>query len=346
MNVKAVALLSGGLDSVLAVRVILDQGVEVEALNYVMVFCTCTPKGSSCSAAKTAVKHLGIGLKVINISRELLEVVKNPRHGYGRNLNPCLDCRILMFRKAAQYMREIGASFVITGEVLGERPMSQRREAMQLIEKESGLDGLIVRPLSAAVLKPSIPEKEAWVDRSKLLGITGRSRKPQIELARSYGITDYPCPAGGCLLTDPGFAARMRDLMKHDPGFSLRDVRLLKLGRHFRISSGVKAVVGRDEAENKKLLELGSDGDMLLEAADFKGPLTLVRGGPSEEDLRVAAMLTLRYGKGRGADSASVKISEHAGARQRVVVVPPAPDSLPATLRIGTDSQPGQTPHH
>ena len=343
---KAVALLSGGLDSVLAVRVILDQGVEVEALNYVTVFCTCTPKTSSCSAAETAVAHLGIGLKVINTSRDLLEVVKNPKHGYGRNVNPCLDCRILMFRKAAEYMNEIGASFIITGEVLGERPMSQRREAMQLIERESGLDGLIVRPLSAAVLKPSIPEKESWIDRSKLLGITGRSRKPQIELARSYGITDYPCPAGGCLLTDPGFAARMRDLMKHSPDFSLRDVRLLKLGKHFRISPAAKAVVGRDEPENKKLLELSTDGDTLLEAVDFKGPLTLVRGAPSDEDLSLAARLTLRYGKARAADSATVKISDHAGTQRGAVVVPPAPDSLPATLRIGADSRPAETPHH
>ncbi|NQT21487.1 MAG: hypothetical protein HQ592_17410, partial [Planctomycetes bacterium] len=214
---RAVALLSGGLDSVLAVRVILDQGIDVEALNYVTVFCTCTPKNSSCSAASTAAAHLGVGLKTINTSRELLGAVKNPRHGYGRNLNPCLDCRILMFLKAKEYMQEIGASFLITGEVLGERPMSQRRDAMAIIERESGLDGLIVRPLCAKALEPSIPEKEGWVDRSKLLGITGRSRKPQIALAESYGINDYPCPAGGCLLTDAGFAARLRALMQHNP---------------------------------------------------------------------------------------------------------------------------------
>jgi len=333
------------LDSVLAVRAILDQGVEVEALNCVTVFCA-TPKGGSRSAAETAAGHLGVGLKVINTSRELLEAVKNPRHGYGRNMNPCLDCRILMLRKAAEYMREIGASFIITGEVLGERPMSQRREAMKFVETESGLDGLIVRPLSATALKPSIPEKESWIDRSKLLGITGRSRKPQIELARSYDITDYPSPAGGCLLTDPGFAARMRDLMKHNPDFSLHDVRLLKLGRHFRISPAAKAVVGRDEPENNKLLELSGDGDILLEAADFKGPLTLVRGAPSDEDLCLAAMLTLRYGKARAADSATVKISDHAGSPRGTVLVPPAPDSLPSTVRIGADSQPAETPHH
>ena len=208
---RAVALLSGGLDSLLAIKVMLEQGVEVEALNFVSVFCTCTPKSSSCSAARSAVRQLGVPLKALNTSKQFLEVVKSPKHGYGRNLNPCLDCRILMFRQARTYLRKTGASFVITGEVLGERPMSQRREAMKLIEAEAGLEGLVVRPLSAALLEPTIPEQKGWIDRSRLLKIRGRSRKPQIELARTYGLTDYPCPAGGCLLTDAGFAGRMMD---------------------------------------------------------------------------------------------------------------------------------------
>ena len=156
-TVRALALLSGGLDSILAIRLILDHGVDVEALTCRSVFCTCTPRNWSCSAAQSATEQLGVSLKTVNTSEEFLEVVRNPKHGYGRNLNPCLDCRILMFRKAAKYMREIGASFIVTGEVLGERPMSQRRDAMKLIESEAGLDGLIVRPLSAALLEPSIP---------------------------------------------------------------------------------------------------------------------------------------------------------------------------------------------
>ncbi len=339
---RAVALLSGGLDSVLAVRVILDQDVEVEALNYVTVFCTCTPKSSSCSAAKTAVKHLGVGLRTINTSRDLLEAVKNPGHGYGRNLNPCLDCRILMFRKAKEYMEEIGASFIITGEVLGERPMSQRKEAMELIEREAGLDGLIVRPLCAKALGPSIPEKKGWVDRSKLLSITGRSRKPQIELARSYGINDYPCPAGGCLLTDPGFAARMRDLMHHNPDFSLHDVRLLKLGRHFRISLAAKAIVGRNEEENRKLRELAKEDDLLLEAVECVGPLTVVRGSPSSADLILAARITAKHGKGRAAERVKVRTSDSSGAVVSEVDVTPADDGLTAKLRVGTRSRPHQ----
>ncbi len=175
---RAVALLSGGLDSILAIRVLLEQGLELEALNFASVFCTCTPKHSACSAASSAVRQLGIDLVVVNTSEAFLEVVKHPKHGYGRNLNPCLDCRILMFRKAREYMRDIGAAFLVTGEVLGERPMSQRRQAMKLIEKEAGLEGLVVRPLSAGLLEPSIPEREGWVDREKLLSIRGRSRKP------------------------------------------------------------------------------------------------------------------------------------------------------------------------
>ena len=225
---KAVMLLSGGLDSLLAARVLLDQGIELEALNFVTAFCNCTPKSRCCSSAASAVQQLGISLKVINSTQDFLKVVRNPAHGYGSNLNPCIDCRILMFRKAADYMRETGASFIVTGEVLGERPMSQRREAMNLIEKEAGLEGLIVRPLSAELLDPSMPEKEGWIDRKKLLAIRGRSRKPQIALAASYGLKDYPCPAGGCLLTDPIFAARMRDLMQHKPAFTVPDVSFSK----------------------------------------------------------------------------------------------------------------------
>lgn len=333
MTVTAISLLSGGLDSILATRVILDQGVEVEAVNFVSVFCTCTPKTSSCSAAASAVKQLGVGLKTMNTSSEFFEIVKNPKHGYGRNINPCIDCRILMFRKASEYMREVGASFLVTGEVLGERPMSQRRDAMQLIEKESGLEGLIVRPLSAALLEPSIPEKEGWIDRTKLLSIKGKSRKPQIELAKSYGINDYPCPAGGCLLTDAGFAARMRDLMQYTPDFCVNDVQLLRTGRHFRLSRTAKAVVGRDEKENERILALSTAEDSLLEAIDFMGPLTLVRGVETDKDLNLAAAITARYGKGRALDRVRVSVS---GEETAMLEVEPAGEDILGELRMGT----------
>jgi tRNA U34 2-thiouridine synthase MnmA/TrmU len=275
---KAIALLSGGLDSTLAAKLVLEQGIELEALNFLTVFCTCTNRGETCLASQKAVDALGIPLKVFNVSEEYLDVVKHPKHGYGSNMNPCIDCRIFMMKKAKAYMEEAGASFIVTGEVLGERPMSQRRDAMRLIEKEAGLDGLVLRPLSAKLLSASIPEKEGWVDREKLLKIQGRSRKPQIQLADHFGIRDYPCPAGGCLLTDPGFAQRMRDLNRYHPDFLLNDVHLLKMGRHFRLSPHLKLVVGRNEEENQKIQTFSQEGDFLLKVSRYPGPLSLLRG--------------------------------------------------------------------
>ena len=185
---KAIALLSGGLDSTLAAKVVMDQGIKLEAINFLTVFCTCTNRGETCLASQKAVKSLGISLKVFNVSDEYLSVIKNPKHGYGSNMNPCIDCRIFMMKKAKAYMEEVGASFIITGEVLGQRPMSQRRDAMRLIDKESGVEGYILRPLSAKFLAVTIPEKEGWINRENLLGMEGRSRKPQIKLADQYGI--------------------------------------------------------------------------------------------------------------------------------------------------------------
>jgi len=331
--VRAVTLLSGGLDSILAAKVILEQGVELEALNFRSVFCTDTPKDGSPSAAAHASQQLGIRLKVLSISEDLLALVKDPKHGYGRHFNPCIDCRILTFRKAGEYRREIGAAFIVTGEVLGERPMSQRREAMRLIEKESGLEGLIVRPLSAVLLEPSRPEKEGWIDRSKLLGIKGRSRKPQIALARSYGL-DYPWPAGGCLLTDPGFAGRLRDLMTHDPGFSLRDVQLLKVGRHFRLSPQVKVIVGRDEGENEKLSTLSGEDDVRMEVIDLPSPITVLRGPTGREDLLLAASITARYSKAHALENVPVGILGEGEGYTEALEVQPANEDLLARLRI------------
>jgi len=296
---KAIALLSGGLDSTLAARVVMEQGVELEALNFMTLFCTCTHRGATCLASQKAVETLGIPLKVLNVSEEYLHVVKGPRHGYGRNMNPCIDCRIFMLKKAKAHMEESGAAFIVTGEVLGQRPMSQRREAMRLIEKEAGLEGLILRPLSANVLTPTVPEKEGWINREKLLKIQGRSRKPQMELADHYGIHDYPCPAGGCLLTDPGFAKRIKDLMVHDPHFSLNDVHLLKMGRHFRFSPGAKLVVGRQEKENQKIQTFAQGEDILLKVSGFPGPLSLLRGKLADGDLEKAAAITAHYGKAK-----------------------------------------------
>jgi len=320
---KAIALLSGGLDSTLAAKMVLEQGIELEALNFLTVFCTCTNRGETCLASQKAVSALGIPLKVFNVSEEYLHVVKHPEHGYGSNMNPCIDCRIFMMKKAKAYLEETGASFIVTGEVLGERPMSQRRDAMRLIEKEAGLDGLILRPLSAKLLPVSIPEKEGWVDREKLLKIQGRSRKPQIQLADHFGIRDYPCPAGGCLLTDPGFAKRMKDLILYHPDFFLNDVHLLKMGRHFRLSPKLKLVVGRNEKENQKVQTFSQEGDILFKVSRYPGPLSLLRGGAGETDIENAAAITARYSKAKDLGKVEVTYRKVNGDGDGSLSVPP-----------------------
>lgn len=304
---KAIALLSGGLDSTLAARLILDQGIELEALNFMSVFCTCTNKGSTCLASQKAVEILGIPLKIFNISEEYLPILQNPKHGYGSHMNPCIDCRIFTLKKAKAYMEASGASFIVTGEVLGQRPMSQRRDAMRLIEKEAGLEGLILRPLSAHLLPMTLPEKEGWVNREKLLSIQGRSRKVQIQLAEQFNIRDYPCPAGGCLLTDPGFSRRLRDLMDHQGHLSLNDVHLLKFGRHFRFSPQLKLIVGRNEEENQKIVTFSKEGDILLKMVSYPGPVSLLRGEMVREDVERAASITARYSKAKGIEKVEVQ---------------------------------------
>ncbi|MFH2013244.1 MAG: hypothetical protein ABIJ37_11210 [Pseudomonadota bacterium] len=320
---KAIALLSGGLDSTLAVKLILNQGIEVEAINFISPFCTCTSSNSACLESKKAAGNLGIKLKVVNISREMLEMVKHPKYGYGKNMNPCLDCRIFTLKKAGEYLKEQGASFLITGEVLGERPMSQRRDAMRVVERDSGFEGLILRPLSAKLLSPTIPENEGLVDREKLLDIKGRSRKPQIALAKEFGIKDYPCPAGGCLLTDPGFAKRMRDLMNHSPDFTLNEVHLLKMGRHLRLSPKAKTIVGRNEKENKKIFSFLQKGDFTYKVLNFPGPLTIVRGDLEDSLSELPASITAAYSKAKNEKEINVSYKEYPSGRTGVFQVPP-----------------------
>ncbi len=304
---KAIGLLSGGLDSIVAARLILEQGIEVEALNFVTAFCTCTSKSSGCLASEKAADQLGIPLKVVEISEEILDVVKKPKFGYGSGMNPCLDCRIFTFKKAKEYMRESGADFIFTGEVLGQRPMSQRREAMNTIERESGLKGYLLRPLCAKLFPATVAEEKGIVDRNKLLVITGRSRKGQMALAKKFDIRDYPCSSGGCLLTDKGFAQRMKDLMKYKPDFGLPDVLLLKYGRHFRMSPAVKLVVARDEGENFRLAALKNSGDIMFHAQEPLGPVSILRGSADGEFVIEAASITARYALGKG-NSGEVKI--------------------------------------
>jgi tRNA U34 2-thiouridine synthase MnmA/TrmU len=294
-NIKALVLLSGGLDSALAARIVLEQGIETVAINFISPFCRCTKKGCRHQAIQVA-NEFKIPIQVVSKGREYLEVIKNPKYGYGSGMNPCLDCRIFTFRKAKIYMNEIGASFIVTGEVLGQRPMSQHRKALNLIEREAGLEGLILRPLSAKLLPPTLPEKMGWVKREKLLAIRGRSRKPQMELAKQFNYKDYACPSGGCLLTDPSFAARLRDLLAKNPKADLNDVKLLKFGRHFWVNS-TKVIVGRNQYDNAKILLLAKPDDFIMEVSDYLGPVTLIRGQKEVEVLRKAACLTSFYSK-------------------------------------------------
>ena len=302
---KAIVLLSGGLDSTLAVKLVLEQGLEVEAVNFKTIFWTQDQVEGYGAFARRMAKRFGIELRIFEITKKFVEMLKCPKHGYGTNMNPCIDCRILMLEMAAEYMEEIGASFLVTGEVLGERPMSQRQDALNLIEKESDLKGKILRPLYAKLLKPTIAEKEGLIDREKLFDIQGRSRRSQMDLAEAYGIDDYPSPAGGCLLTDPGFSARLRDLFQHNDS-SINDIQLLKYGRHFRLSEECKVIVGRDERENEGILSLAMSGDLVIKVANFSGPITIVRGKVSDEQIYMAAAMTARYSKARGEKTVGV----------------------------------------
>jgi hypothetical protein len=286
-KIKAVGLLSGGLDSTLAAKLVLEQGIDVTAVNFTSPFCTCTPKKAGCAAVVTAVKQLGnIHLKRVALKDKYLEIVRNPKYGHGKGMNPCIDCRIMKIRKAGEYMRQIGASFLFTGEVLGQRPMSQHRRAIETIDRESGFKGYILRPLSAAHFEPTIPELVGWVGGSKLVGISGRSRKPQISLAAEKRIRDFPCPAGGCLLTDKNFAKRMRDYFAYTEIPSVRDIPLLKVGRHFRLESGDKVVVARNARECKILRNLSCERDHLFVPLDFKGPVVVLKGRRLEAGLK------------------------------------------------------------
>lgn len=299
MNRKAVSLLSGGLDSLLATRIIVEQGIEVEALHFTSPFCNCTQGDRSCGlqAVRTA-RELDVKVTVRMKGAEYLEeVVRAPKHGYGKNMNPCIDCRIFMLKNARKFMDEVGAGFVITGEVLGQRPMSQRRDAMRIIEKESGLEGLILRPLSAKHLPATIPEQTGIVDRERLLALAGRSRKPQYSLADSYDLKEFSCPGGGCLLTDPLFARKVKDLLSFSRNITLKEMTLLRIGRHFRLTPDTKLILGRDEGENGRLESLWSPPYMLVRPDDFKGPVGLISGTADEHIITIAANIMAFYGK-------------------------------------------------
>ena len=328
---KAIALFSGGLDSRLAIKLMLEQGIEVHALHFSSVFHPGKERTDGRTGAQVAadeVFHIPITRQ--DVTDELLSLVKDPPHGYGSGMNPCIDCRIMQLKRARAMMKEVGASFVVTGEVLGQRPMSQRRGAIQIIEGAADMVGLVLRPLCAHGMEPTIAEEEGWVDRSKLKDFRGRQRTPQIALAAELDVGDYPNPAGGCRLTDPGFVVRARDLLEHDE-LSVSNLQLLRAGRQFRVAPDAKVAVGRNLQDNERIEELAEDGDYLLMARDFNGPTSLARGAFDEERLHAAARLTARYGQGRAEEAVAIAVT---GPQQMELVVPPATDDELARWRV------------
>ncbi|MEO0078792.1 MAG: 7-cyano-7-deazaguanine synthase [candidate division WOR-3 bacterium] len=314
----AVALLSGGLDSTLAAKLVLDQGVRVIGVNFAGAYCPRPLQGKS--NAEKAAAQLGIELVTLPIDQEFIEMVKSPKHGRGRNMNPCIDCHILMVRKAWEYGQTRGAQFIITGEVLGQRPMSQNRQALELVARESGTKGRLVRPLSAKLLDETLPERQGLLDRHRLSDIQGRMRKRQIVLAVFYRIKDYPTPAGGCLLTEPVFSSRLLDAFAHGED-SVPIVELLGLGRHFRLRSGARVVIGRDQKENAALAQRASAGALVIDATHIPGPLCLlipVVPNPtaelghvpvSDEDVGAAARLCAAFSDRRRQKQVRVQVN-------------------------------------
>jgi tRNA U34 2-thiouridine synthase MnmA/TrmU len=329
-HVKALGLLSGGLDSILATEMILKQGIDVVAFNVKSPFCLCKKDGC---AAVDAAKQLNVPLKIVLAKNDYLKMLRNPKHGYGRNMNPCVDCRIFLMKKAKKYAREIDASFIFTGEVLDERPMSQHYPAMKLIETEAGLKGKVLRPLSARLLPETEAEKKGFVDRAKLLDIQGRSRKPQFKLAEEFNIKDFPCPAGGCLLTYKEYAVKLRDLFKHKKNVSMVDVTLLKFGRHFRFGNN-KIIVGRNEKENKFLAARKTKSEYYFELPDIVGPITILQGPKTKKAIETAAGLTAFYSDAK-VDKVKVNFGRESLDKSVVVAVPSKVDV--DKLRVGSN---------
>ena len=346
---KAIALISGGLDSTLALALVKRQGIEVKAINFYTGFCiteTQRRKGGRADGtvprneALRAAADLEVDVEYVDISGgPYLDMLVHPRYGYGANANPCVDCRIFMMSRAKQIMEREGAQFVFTGEVLGQRPKSQRRDTLRIIERESGLDGRLLRPLSAKLLKPTIPEEEGLVDRERLLDISGRSRQRQLQLARELGVEDWPQPAGGCCyLTDESFARKFFDVLdaREAAGEARHlerdDVILLSTGRHFRLSPRAKLIVGRSEVENA-LLEHHVAGRARLEAKELLGPVALVEGEPSWEERQLAARIVARYGKGKDLPEVTVEWREGEEV-ESYTVAPEADEARIEAMRI------------
>jgi len=337
---KAVALISGGLDSLLAARAVMEQGIHVEGINFYTGFCVeghthairkkdrARPKRNN---ALWVAEQLGIKLHIVDIIEEYKDVVINPKYGYGANLNPCLDCKIFMVNKACDWMEAHGFDFIITGEVVGQRPKSQRKDTMPVVSRNSGANDRLVRPLCAKNLAATLPEKEGWLDRDKLYGFSGRSRKPQMALAEKYGFEDYAQPAGGCcFLTDKQYSVKLADLWstRGTREYELDDIMLLKVGRHLRPQPHFKLIVGREEGENR-FLEGYKKRFVSLQPTSHSGPLVLLDGDIRAGDLELAARLTARFSQGRDADHVTVQVNSMDGLTQILEVAPLTSEQIP-----------------
>jgi tRNA-specific 2-thiouridylase len=338
---KAVALISGGLDSLLAARVVMDQGVYVEGINFYTGFCVeghthairkqdrARPKRNN---ALWSAEQLGIKLHIVDIIEEYKDVVINPKHGYGSNLNPCLDCKIFMVNKAREWIEENGFDFIITGEVVGQRPMSQRKDTMPVIARDSGAGDRLVRPLCAQNLPATLAETSGWLDRDKLFGFNGRSRKPQMALAEKFGFEDYAQPAGGCcFLTDKQYSVKLSDLWatRGTREYDLDDIMLLKVGRHLRPRPNFKIIVGREEGENR-FLEGYRKCFVHMIPTSHTGPLVLLDGEVSADDIELAARLTARFSQGRDAEQVTIEVKPMGADARSLDVVPLTADEIPA----------------
>jgi tRNA U34 2-thiouridine synthase MnmA/TrmU len=304
-QVRALTLLSGGLDSQLAVCVLQDQGIDVHGVVFKSPFFQIR-------SALRAAKELKVELHVMDFTDDIISLVKDPPHGLGSCMNPCIDCHALMLRRAGEYMKEQGFHFLSTGEVLDERPMSQNKRSLKIVAGSSGYEDYIVRPLSAGLLPESGPERNGLVDRSRLLSLRGRGRKPQFALAEQYGIKDYPSPAGGCRLTEPNFCKRLKDLLLHE-GLDVRAINLLLVGRHFRLAEKIKLIVGRNKDDNQSLEETAGPRDMVLKVADVPGPTGLLPDNANEEQIRYSAEICARYSDASEGRAVAVQIISSQG---------------------------------
>jgi tRNA U34 2-thiouridine synthase MnmA/TrmU len=330
---KAIALLSGGLDSSLAVRMMLEQGVDVEAVAIKTPFCDFDCGRGCGQRVKELADELGIKLKTVYFGEEYLRMLKKPKYGYGSGMNPCIDCRGMMYNAAKEQMEKTGADFVITGEVLFQRPMSQNKRALHIIENEAGMEGRVLRPLSAKHLPPTDAEKSGLIKREKMGDVEGRSRKGQLAMAKHFGIAEPPNAAGGCLLTDPAFSKRVEDIMDHCSDIpSLNDIELLKVGRHFRLTPDAKLVIGRNKDENEVIKALVAENDVIIEAKDHVGPTCILRGKHDEALLVKCAAIVLRYSDAPKDLESEVRIIINGTETEAAAM--PAESSVADALRI------------